>query len=203
MRRRLSPEARRAQLLDIAIDVFAEMGLERAGHGDIAKRAGVSTPTVFNYFPTRHDLVQAVLDQIQTNVEEMFTRLPTEAVSRRERVLQLAATFQQLVLEKPSDTKAHLKWSVSFDPELRPAYLRFQRRMLDLLVDALPNNPPDREQARAEARILYGAANLFAAMAFDNFRAEAMMSFVDRIADMLGKPHPDAESSQAAPSETE
>lgn len=188
VRRRLSPEARRAQLLDIAIESFAELGLERAGHGDIAKRAGVSTPTVFNYFPTRQDLVEAVLAQIQSNVEAMFDRLPKEPVSRRDRVLQLAAAFQHLVLEKPNETKAHLKWGVSFDPDLRPAYLKFQRRMLDLLVDALPNNPPDREQARAEARILYGAANLFAAMAFDNFRAEAMMSFVDRIADVLGSP---------------
>ena len=187
-RRRLSPEARRAQLLETAIEAFAELGLERAGHGDIAKRAKVSTPTVFNYFPTRQDLVAAVLDQIQANVEEMFDRLPTEPVSRRERILQLAVAFQSLVLERPHDTKAFLKWAVSFDPSLRPAYLRFQRRMLDRIVEELPNNPANREQARAEARILYGASNLFAAMAFDNTRTEAMMSFVDRIADVLAAP---------------
>lgn len=187
-RRRLSPEARRAQLLETAIEAFAELGLERAGHGDVAKRAKVSTPTVFNYFPTRQDLVEAVLDQIKANVEEMFDSLPTEPVSRRDKILQLAVASQKLILDRPNDTKAFLKWGVSFDPDLRPAYLRFQRRILDRLVDVLPNNPADREQARAEARILFGASNLFAAMAFDNFRAEAMMSFVDRIADALAAP---------------
>lgn len=187
-RRRLSPEARKAQLMDMAVEVFAEMGLERAGHGDIAKRAGVSTPTVFNYFPTRDALVEAVLDRIQSHSDEMFDQLPRSNGNRRDRIVQLATSFQNMVVERPNETKALLKWGVSFDPDLRPAYLRFQRRMLDRLVEELPNNPPDREQARAEARILFGASNLFAAMAFDNFRAEAMMSFVDRIADVLGSP---------------
>ena len=57
--KRLSPEERRVQLPETAMDVFAKMGIERAGHGDIAKRADVSTPTVFNYFPTRALLVES------------------------------------------------------------------------------------------------------------------------------------------------
>ncbi|MEM7727703.1 MAG: TetR/AcrR family transcriptional regulator [Pseudomonadota bacterium] len=187
-RRRLSPEARRAQLLEHAVDAFAELGLERAGHGDIARRAGVSTPTVFNYFPTRDALVGAVLARIEANVEEMFARIPDRADSRRTRILQLAATFRQMVAERPNETKAFLKWGVSFDPDMRPAYLAFQTRILDRLVAVLPDNPADPAKARAEARILYGASNLFAAMTFDDFPPGAMTDFIGRIADVLGAP---------------
>jgi TetR/AcrR family hemagglutinin/protease transcriptional regulator len=184
-RKRLPPEARRAQLLDTAMEVFAEMGIERAGHGDIAKRAGVSTPTVFNYFPTRDALVAAVLDEIEDNVSDMFDGLPKHAENRRHRILQLAAAFRKMVDEKPSETKTFLKWGVSFDPDIRPAYLACQDRWLDRLVDVLPNNPPDPAQARAEARILLGASNLFATMAFDDFQPDEMVGFVGRIADVL------------------
>lgn len=187
-RKRLSPEARRAQLLDVAIDVFAEMGLERAGHGDIAKRAGVSTPTVFNYFPTRTSLVEAVLAAIEAQIDDMFAALPERADSRRDRILQVAAAFRIMVEKHPGASKTLLKWGVSFDPELRPAYLAFQSRSLDRLVKILPDNPQDQAKARAEARILYGAANLFTTMFFDDFRGEAMYDFVQRIADVLGQP---------------
>lgn len=187
-RKRLSPEARRAQLLATAIDVFAEMGLERAGHGDIAKRAGVSTPTVFNYFPNRDALVEAVLVQMEVFVDEMFQRVPNLAENRRQRILQLAGAFQTMVAEHPNAAKLLLKWGVSFDPDIRPAYLTFQGRMIDRMVAILPDNPSDLAKARAEARILYGASNLFAAMTFDNFHPEEMIDFVGRIADVLSQP---------------
>ncbi len=60
-RRRLDPGARRMQLLEHAICAFADAGIERAAHADVAGRAQVSTPTVFKYFPTRDALVDAEL----------------------------------------------------------------------------------------------------------------------------------------------
>ena len=55
-RKRLPPDERRAQLLAIAIDVFAERGLGAARHAEIAERAGVAVSTVFVYFPTREEV---------------------------------------------------------------------------------------------------------------------------------------------------
>ncbi len=169
----------------MAVDVFAEMGLERAGHGDIAKRAGVSTPTVFNYFPTRDALVAAVLERISGVVEEMFDRIPADADDRRHRILQLAAAFQRMVEARPAETKTFLKWGVSFDPALRPAYLAFQDRMVERLIAVLPANPSDPAKARAEARILLGTSSLFAAMTFDDYQPAELVDFVGRIADVL------------------
>ena len=63
-RTRLSPDERNRQLMAHAIAVFARRGLGRAGHAEIAERAGVSVATVFNYFNTREDLVDAVLTEI-------------------------------------------------------------------------------------------------------------------------------------------
>jgi len=69
-RRRYTPEQRRSQLVKVAIETFADKGIERAGHGDIAKRAGVSTATVFNYFPTKDALTLDVLKEIEAQLSK-------------------------------------------------------------------------------------------------------------------------------------
>ena len=183
-RQRLSPEARRTQLLATAIDVFAEMGIERAGHSDIAKRAGVSTATVFNYFPSRDALVDAVLAEIQVIVDAMFASIIDLSDDMERRILQLASAYEAMVASQPAASKTFLKWGVSFDPEIRPQYLAFQSRILDRLVEFLPPS----EDPRTEARLLFGAANMLATMTFDGATVDELVPYARRIAQVLAKP---------------
>ncbi len=187
-RRRLSPEERRAQLLDIAMDVFAEMGIERAGHADIAKRANVSTATVFNYFPTRHDLVMAVLGKIETVVESLFSSLTDVAEDRGRRVVQIAMAHQRMVVEQPACAKTFLKWGVSFDPEIRPLYLNFQAQLLDQLAEMFS----DSADPRTTARVLLGAADMLTIMAFDGTPRDQLMAYVQLIGKMVASSEDEA-----------
>jgi len=50
------------RILEAARDVFAEEGLE-ASVADVAQRAGVGTATIFRRFPTKDDLVAAMLER--------------------------------------------------------------------------------------------------------------------------------------------
>jgi AcrR family transcriptional regulator len=50
------------RILEAARSVFAEDGLE-ASVADVAERAGVGTATIFRRFPTKGDLVAAMLEQ--------------------------------------------------------------------------------------------------------------------------------------------
>jgi len=66
----------RALLLTAAADEFAEHGLE-ASVADIARRAGVGKGTVFRHFPTKDDLIAAiVLDRVE-NLRAVGERLLT------------------------------------------------------------------------------------------------------------------------------
>ena len=60
--RRLNAEARRAQLLGVAREVFAEDGYHGAGMEKIAQRAGVTKPVVYQHFRSKKDLYVALLD---------------------------------------------------------------------------------------------------------------------------------------------
>ncbi|MEU7867256.1 TetR/AcrR family transcriptional regulator [Dactylosporangium sp. NPDC049140] len=52
--------ARRAQLVECAIDAIAELGLPRASLAEVAKRAGVTKTTIFYHFANREELIHEV-----------------------------------------------------------------------------------------------------------------------------------------------
>ncbi len=59
---RLPRSERRAQLLDAAREVFVERGYHAAAMDEIAVRAGVSKPVLYQHFPGKLDLYLALLD---------------------------------------------------------------------------------------------------------------------------------------------
>jgi AcrR family transcriptional regulator len=59
---RLPRRERRAQLLGAALEVFVESGYHAAAMDDIAERAGVSKPVLYQHFPGKLELYLALLD---------------------------------------------------------------------------------------------------------------------------------------------
>src|SRR5678816_857346 len=59
---RLPRQARRKQLLGAAQEVFVAQGYHAAAMDDIAERAGVSKPVLYQHFPGKLDLYLALLD---------------------------------------------------------------------------------------------------------------------------------------------
>jgi len=54
---------RRLQLLTAALEVFVASGYHAAAMDDIAERAGVSKPVLYQHFPSKLDLYLALLDR--------------------------------------------------------------------------------------------------------------------------------------------
>jgi len=61
VRRTRRKEARPAELLDAALDLFVEKGFSATRVEEVARRAGVSKGTLFLYFPSKEDLFKAVV----------------------------------------------------------------------------------------------------------------------------------------------
>ena len=60
---RLSAAARRAQLLEVGRSVFAKRGYEAASVEEIADRAKVSKPIVYEHFGGKEGLYAVVVDR--------------------------------------------------------------------------------------------------------------------------------------------
>jgi len=56
--------ARRAQIVDCAIDAIAELGYAKASVDQIAKRAGVSKGVITYHFPSKDEIVHAIVARV-------------------------------------------------------------------------------------------------------------------------------------------
>jgi len=70
-------EARKDNVIEAALQVFAEKGYADTTMTDIAKKAGVSTPVLYEYFKTKEDLFFAIPDKfIEEPTDRMYFLLP-------------------------------------------------------------------------------------------------------------------------------
>src|SRR5690625_2073696 len=86
---RLPRNERRAQLLASALEVFVENGYHATGMDDIADRAGVSKPVLYQHFPGKLDLYLALID---TGIDEMLTHIHTALESTTDNKHRVTAT---------------------------------------------------------------------------------------------------------------
>jgi AcrR family transcriptional regulator len=75
-RRRLEPDARREQILSVAVRLFGERGYAAVSTGDVANGAGVARGLVNHYFGTKKELYLEVVRVMLTVPEEALTLLP-------------------------------------------------------------------------------------------------------------------------------
>src|SRR5215475_15578201 len=96
---RLTASERRTQLVEIARAVFARRGFEATSVEEIAARAKVSKPIVYQHFGGKEGLYAVVVDR---EVEHIVARI-VEAISQgspRERVERAALAFLRYVEER-------------------------------------------------------------------------------------------------------
>ena len=84
--RRLTPERRRAHLLDAAAELAAGRDLATLSVEEIAAHAGVSEGLLYHYFPTKQALLVAAVrraaDAMLAALDAVPTGPPSDALSR-------------------------------------------------------------------------------------------------------------------------
>ncbi|KUP94532.1 TetR/AcrR family transcriptional regulator [Tritonibacter horizontis] len=63
VRKRLSAQARRAEIVQAAIELFSETGFDGSTR-DVARRAGITQPLLYRYFPNKENLIEAVYSRV-------------------------------------------------------------------------------------------------------------------------------------------
>jgi AcrR family transcriptional regulator len=97
---RLTASARRAQLIEIGRTVFAERGYEATYIEEIADRAKISKPIVYEHFGGKEGLYAVIIDR---EMEHIVARI-SEAISSgspRQRLERAALAFLTYVKEQP------------------------------------------------------------------------------------------------------
>ena len=160
------------QVLDAALQVFAEQGFSATSTGEIAKRAGVAAGTVFRFYRTKKDLLIGVVAPLfrrfvapqvvrefgkilEEDYDSLDTFLRSVFSERLDWVKKHRMILRVALQETPLHPELRGMWEEGVIGELRPRILsvieRFQAR--GLIIDA-----PPEAVARTAASVLLGYA---------------------------------------------
>jgi AcrR family transcriptional regulator len=117
---RLSPEARRAQLIELGVEMLATRTLDELSVEDIAQQAGISRGLLFHYFASKQEfhleVARAAAQELIRRTAPDPTRSPVEALHGA------VAAFIEYVEENPDNYKSLVRGAASGDSEMRAIF---------------------------------------------------------------------------------
>ena len=133
--RRLSAQN---SILDAAWSLAREEGLLGWSLRDLASRAGITTPTVYAYFDSKHDIYDAMFGQAATELDVLLA-VPHESSAPRERLLTHAHRFFTFCTDDPARYQLLFQRTI---PEFTPSAASYAPsvRVLKRLEDVLAAN---------------------------------------------------------------
>jgi AcrR family transcriptional regulator len=169
---RLSRTARRAQLLLAARDVFAAHGYHAAAMDDIAERAGVSKPVLYQHFPGKLELYRALLttyaDELVTRVEQAIST----TTDNQERVHGAVSAYFDFVAGEGQAYRLVFESDLRSEPEAAAVVDGALTRCIDSVAAAVTTDAGlDAARARMLAVGLVGLSQVAARYWLDSDQA--------------------------------
>jgi AcrR family transcriptional regulator len=109
----------RLHISDTAARLFAERGYENVAVTDVAREAEVAEQTVYNYFPTKEQLVTDRDEPVQQRLSDLIRSRPagvTAAAAVRDYVLGFAAGIRDIA---PEQWRGELGYLAAVSPAVR------------------------------------------------------------------------------------
>ncbi len=148
---RLPRSARRKQLLAAAQQVFVAHGYHAAAMDDIAERAGVSKPVLYQHFPGKLELYLALLD---THCDAMVERIRAAMAAtsdNKERVRGAVNAYFDFVDHEGEAFRLVFESDLRNDPAVRLRVDRVERGCISAITDTIMG---DTGVSRARAELL-------------------------------------------------
>jgi AcrR family transcriptional regulator len=134
---RLPRSARRKQLLAAAQEVFVANGYHAAAMDDIAERAGVSKPVLYQHFPGKLELYLALLDQHVELLGEQVRRALQSTTDNKQRVERCIAVYFDFVDDPGGAFRLVFESDLRNDPTVRERIERSLQISVDALTDTI------------------------------------------------------------------
>jgi AcrR family transcriptional regulator len=149
-RTRLDPQARRAQLVGLGVDMLSTRPLDQVAIDEIAAEAGISRGLLFHYFPTKRDFHVAVA---QAAADDLLAR--TAPDPERPVVEQLRAGIEAFLDHVSGNRDAYVslvRSSGGGDPALQAVFEATRAAITGRVLRALGVPDPPSPRLRLAVR---------------------------------------------------
>ena len=166
---RLSRSARRAQLLVAARDVFAAQGYHSAAMDDIAEKAGVSKPVLYQHFPGKMELYHALLTTYADELVERVSAAMARRGDNRERAQAAVAAYFDFVADEGSSYRLIFESDLRGESDAAAVVDKALSRCIDIVAEAVTTDAGlDTPRARLLAVGLVGLSQVTAQFWLDS-----------------------------------
>ncbi|SCL13690.1 transcriptional regulator, TetR family [Micromonospora rhizosphaerae] len=156
---RLPRSARRKQLLAAAQEVFVAQGYHAAAMDDIAERAGVSKPVLYQHFPGKMELYLALLDTHCDAIVAKVHDAMRGTNDNKERVSASVRAYFDFVDHESEAFRLVFESDLRNDPAVRQRVERVEQGCIAAITDTIISDTGvSREHAELLASGLVGAA---------------------------------------------
>jgi AcrR family transcriptional regulator len=160
---RLPRRERRVQLLDSALEVFVAQGYHAAAMDDIAERAGVSKPVLYQHFPGKLELYLALLDAACDQVIANCRQALAATHDNKTRVAAAMAAFYAYVAGERGAFRLVFESDLTSEPAVREHVERVTTECAAMIADVIHDDTGlPSEQSRLLAVSLVGMAQVSA-----------------------------------------
>jgi AcrR family transcriptional regulator len=156
---RLPRGARRLQLLRAAQDVFVAQGFHAAAMDDIADRAGVSKPVLYQHFPGKRELYLALLEEQVDELTERVRQAMAATEDNRARVDAAVGAYFDFVDADGEAFRLVFESDLRNDADVRRIVDRGSRATIEAIAAVIAEDTgTDRERALLLSAGLTGLA---------------------------------------------
>ncbi len=160
---RLPRKERRAQLLDSALEVFVAQGYHAAAMDDIAERAGVSKPVLYQHFPGKLELYLALLDSSCDAIIDNCRKALDSTQDNKLRVTAAMQAFYDYMAGDDGAFRLVFESDLTNEPAVRAAVDRVTTECAAMITEVIHDDTGlPAEAARLLAVSLVGMAQVSA-----------------------------------------
>lgn len=157
---RLPRSARRAQLLAAAQEVFVAQGYHAAAMDDIAERAGVSKPVLYQHFPSKLELYLALLEMHCDELVAKTRAAMAATTDNKERVRGAMRAYFDIIDHESEAFRLVFESDLRNEPAARERVDRAERESIEAIAGTImADTDVSRDRAELLAAALVGSAH--------------------------------------------
>jgi AcrR family transcriptional regulator len=169
-RQAVDRDRKASEILDVAEKLFLTDGFDHTTIAALARAAGVVGNTVYWYFPSKDDLLAAIINRrldrvpVDVPIDLPLPELATSALAALDEFAPLTAAVHERAQHSPAVAEAHERFHALVDRAVRDAFersgltpgdARSASRAIVALVEGIHLHADTRDAATRDALVLW------------------------------------------------
>ena len=96
----MKQEDTKIKIIDKALELFSKYGYDAVSVGEIAKEVGIKAPSVYNHFPSKQAIFDAIVEDVALNYEKDINKIDIHVENAKKDVPLMVTIKEEDLFEK-------------------------------------------------------------------------------------------------------